>query len=266
MKRKAIIVLALGLLLLLVLGLYLTVMTDKVREEEAAVSPSPTATETPPEPTAMLEPSPFAAYREQMVRSQIEARGVKNSRVLEAMLTVPRHEFVPLEYKEHSYADQPLPIGYGQTISQPYIVALMTELLEIEEGDKVLEVGTGSGYQAAILAEITDQVFSVEIIPELAESAAARLKSLGFGRVKVANLDGYYGWEEHAPYDGIIVTCAPDHVPPPLLQQLKDGGRLIIPVGPPGAYQTLWVVKREGDEFRYKNWGGVTFVPLTGEH
>ncbi|MCJ7668024.1 MAG: protein-L-isoaspartate(D-aspartate) O-methyltransferase, partial [Anaerolineae bacterium] len=154
----------------------------------------------------------------------------------------------------------------GQTISQPYIVALMTELLEIEEGDKVLEVGTGSGYQAAILAEITDQVFSVEIIPELAESAAARLKRLGFGQVKVANLDGYYGWEEHAPYDGIIVTCAPDHVPPPLLQQLKDGGRLVIPVGPPGAYQTLWVVKREGDEFRYENCGGVTFVPFTGEH
>jgi len=266
MRGKVIIVLALGFVLLLVLGLYLTVMTDKVREEEAAVSPSPTATETPPEPTAMLEPSPFAAYREQMVRSQIEARGVKKPQVLEAMLTVPRHEFVLQEYQGYSYADQPLPIGYGQTISQPYIVALMTELLEIEEGDKVLEVGTGSGYQAAILAEITDQVFSVEIIPELAESAAARLKRLGFGQVKVANLDGYYGWEEHAPYDGIIVTCAPDHVPPPLLQQLKDGGRLVIPVGPPGAYQTLWVVKREGDEFRYENRGGVVFVPLTGEH
>lgn len=262
MKRKAIIVLALGLLLLLVLGLYLTVMRGKVKEEEIAVplSPSPTPTETPG------EEDEFARLRESMVRLQIEARGVKDPQVLEAMLTVPRHEFVPLEYKEHSYADQPLPIGYGQTISQPYIVALMTELLEIEEGDKVLEVGTGSGYQAAILAEITDQVFSVEIIPELAESAAARLKRLGFGQVKVANLDGYYGWEEHAPYDGIIVTCAPDHVPPPLLQQLKDSGRLIIPVGPPGAYQTLWVVKREGDEFRYKNWGGVTFVPLTGEH
>jgi protein-L-isoaspartate(D-aspartate) O-methyltransferase len=201
-----------------------------------------------------------------MVRSQIEARGVKDSQVLEAMKSIPRHEFVPLEYTKYSYADDALPIGYGQSISQPYIVALMTELLGIEEGDEVLEVGTGSGYQAAILAEITDEVYSVEIIPELAESAAERLKRLGFGQVKVANLDGYFGWEEHAPYDGIIVTCAPDHVPPPLLAQLKDGGRLVIPVGPPGAYQTLWLVKREGEEFRYENWGGVIFVPLTGQH
>ncbi|MGB5932598.1 MAG: protein-L-isoaspartate(D-aspartate) O-methyltransferase, partial [Anaerolineae bacterium] len=209
----------------------------------------------------------FDAYREDMVRSQIEARGVKDPQVLETMRSVPRHEFVPSEYQDYSYADQPLPIGYGQTISQPYMVAVMTELLEVEEGDKVLEVGTGSGYQAAILAEITAQVYSVEIIPELSESAAFRLKRLGYDQVKVANLDGYYGWEEHAPYDRIIVTCAPDHMPSPLLEQLKDGGRLIIPVGPPGAYQTLWLIEREGDEFLYKNvmeW--IRFVPLTGEH
>jgi len=270
MKKEVTIFLALGLVLLLVVGLYLTVMRSKVKEEEVAVfpspSPSPTATETPPEPTSTPEQDPFAPYREHMVRSQIEARGVKEPQVLETMRSVPRQEFVPQEYQEYSYADQPLPIGYGQTISQPYIVALMTELLEIEEGDRVLEVGTGSGYQAAVLAEITDEVYTVEIIPELAESAAKRLKRLGYTQVQAANLDGYYGWEEHAPYDAIIVTCAPDHIPPPLLEQLKDGGRLIIPVGPPGAYQTLWLVKREGDEFRYENRGGVGFVPLTGEH
>ena len=279
MRRKATIILALGLLLLLVLGVYLTMGRGKVKEEEVAVlpSPSPMVTETPPEltPTATETPpgamptserDPFAPYREYMVRTHIQGRGIGDLRVLNAMLTVPRHEFVPQEYQEYSYADQPLPIGYGQTISQPYMVAVMTELLDVEKGDKVLEVGTGSGYQAAILAEITDQVYTMEIIPELAESAAKRLKRLGYTQVQAANLDGYYGWEEHAPYDAIIVTCAPDHVPSPLLEQLKDGGRLIIPVGPPGAYQTLWLVKREGQEFRYENWGGVGFVPLTGEH
>jgi len=249
--------------LLTILALALVVLVGSViyrAREEVVALPSPTPTVVPE------EEDEFSRRRESMVHSQIEVRGVKDSKVLEAMRSVPRHEFVPPEYREYSYTDQPLPIGYGQTISQPYIVALMTQLLEIEEGDKVLEVGTGSGYQAAILAEMTDQVYSVEIIPELAESAAERLKRLGYAQVRTANLDGYYGWEEHAPYDGIIVTCAPDHVPPPLLQQLKDGGRLVIPVGPPGAYQTLWLVKREGDEFRYENWGGVAFVPLTGKH
>jgi len=263
MRRKVIIVLALGLLLLLVLGVCFTMGRDKVKEEEVAVFPSPS-----PTPTGVPgEEDEFSRLRESMVRSQIEARGVKDSQVLEAMLTVPRHAFVPSEYQEYSYADQPLPIGYGQTISQPYIVAAMTELLQIEEGDKILEVGTGSGYQAAVLAEITDEVYTVEIIPELAESAAKRLEGLGYTQVQAANLDGYYGWEEHAPYDAIIVTCAPDHIPSPLLEQLKDGGRLVIPVGPPGAYQTLWLVEREGDEFLYKNvmeW--IRFVPLTGEH
>jgi len=262
MRRKVTIVLALGLVLLLVLGLYLTVMRGRVKEEEAAVfpSPSPTPTEVP------WKEDEFSRLRESMVRSQIEARGVKDSRVLEAMLTIPRHEFVPLEYQEHAYSEHPLAIGYGQSISAPYIVALMTELLELEEGDRVLEVGTGSAYQAAVLAEIIDEVYTVEIIPELAESAAKRLQRLGYTQVQAANLDGYYGWEEHAPYDAIIVTCAPDHIPSPLLEQLKDGGRLVIPVGPPGAYQTLWLVEREGQEFRYENWGGVGFVPLTGKH
>ncbi len=262
------IVLALGLVLLLVLGVYLTMGRGKVKEEEVAVVPSPSlvATETPPEPTPTLERDPFAPYREYMVRTHIQRRGIGDKRVIRAMLTVPRHEFVPREYQEHSYEDRPLPIGYGQTISQPYIVALMTTLLDLEEGDRVLEVGTGSGYQAAVLAEIVDEVYTVEIIPELAESAVKRLKRLGYTQVQAANLDGYYGWEEYAPYDAIVVTCAPDHMPAPLLEQLKDGGRLVIPVGSPGAYQTLWLVRREGDEFRYENWGGVAFVPLTGEH
>lgn len=270
MRSKVTIVLALGLLLLLVLGVYLSMGRGKVKEEQVAVfpspSPSPTATETPPEATPTSERDPFAAYREYMVRTHIQGRGIGDPQVLNAMSTVPRHEFVPREYQEHSYADHALSIGYGQTISQPYIVAVMTELLQIKEGDKILEVGTGSGYQAAVLAEIVDEVYTVEIIPELAESAATRLKRVGYDEVKVANLDGYYGWEEHAPYNAIIVTCAPDHMPSPLLEQLKDGGRLVIPVGPPGAYQSLWLVKREGDEFRYENWGGVAFVPLTGEH
>jgi len=271
MRRKVTIVLALGLVLLLALGVYLTIGRGKVKEKEVGVfpppspSPMPTVTETQPELTPTIERDPFAPYREYMVRTHIRGRGIGDPQVLNAMLTVPRHEFVPSEYQEYSYADHALSIGYGQFISQPYIVALMTTLLDLEEGDRVLEVGTGSGYQAAVLAEITDEVYTVEIIPELAEAAAKRLKRLGYTQVQAANLDGYYGWEEHAPYDAIIVTCAPDHMPSPLLEQLKDGGRLVIPVGPPGAYQTLWLVEREGDEFRYENWGGCTFVPLTGE-
>ncbi len=201
-----------------------------------------------------------------MVEYDIRSRGVTDSDVLLAMQTVPRHEFVPNEYLAIAYSDRPLPIDYGQTISQPYIVALMTELLDLDRGDKVLEIGTGSGYQAAILAEITDQVYTVEIIPGLADSAAERLLRLGYNDVRTLNEDGYYGWEEHAPYDAIIVTAAPDHVPQPLINQLKEGGRMVIPVGPVGWVQTLWLVTKEGGEVEFHNKGGVTFVPLTGEH
>jgi len=201
-----------------------------------------------------------------MIDWQIRGRGVTDEEVLRAMSTVPRHEFVPPEYQNQAYDDHPLPIGYGQTISQPYIVALMTELLELKPGSKVLEIGTGSGYQAAILAELTDQVYTVEIIPELAEQAAKRLARLGYTNVRVKTGDGYYGWEEHAPYDAIIVTCAPDHVPQPLIDQLRDGGRLVIPVGPPGGYQTLWQIRKEGDQIKSRNVTGVIFVPLTGDH
>ncbi len=226
-----------------------------------AEKPSPT-----PEPTATAIIDRFFHARQQMVWNQIRARGVSDEAVLAAMETVPRHEFVPDKYLEQAYADHPLPIGYGQTISQPFIVAWMTELLEIESGDKVLEIGTGSAYQAAVLAEITDQVYTLEIIEELEKSAEERLKRLGYTQVKVKHADGYFGWEEYAPYDAIIVTCAPDHIPQPLIQQLKDGGRMVLPVGPPGGYQSLWLITKQDDQVLTRNLGGVRFVPLTGEH
>ena len=201
--------------------------------------------------------------RLRMVEQQIRARGVTDPRVLAAMEKVPRHQFVPADVLDQAYNDYPLPIGYGQTISQPYIVAVMTELLKLKPGEKVLEIGTGSGYQAAILAEITDRVYSIEIIPQLAERARATLDRMGYHYVVTRHGDGYWGWPEHAPFDAIIVTAAPDHVPQPLLQQLADGGRMVIPVGPPGGYQSLWLITRKGDEYHNFNWGGVAFVPLT---
>lgn len=179
-----------------------------------------------------------------MVKEQIEKRGINHPQVIEALKRVPRHLFVPENLKNQAYQDRPLPIGFGQTISQPYIVALMSENLQPKPGDKVLEVGTGSGYQAAVLAEMGCQVYSVEIIPELADLARERLTSLGYDKVKVKTGDGYLGWEEELPFDGIIVTCAVDHIPPPLLHQLKEGGRMVIPVGPPWSIQTLWVVEK----------------------
>lgn len=201
-----------------------------------------------------------------MVTFDIEDRGVLDTAVLRAMRTVPRHEFVLPDYSSQAYDDHPLPIGYGQTISQPYIVAAMTELLRIKPGDRVLEVGTGSGYQAAVLAELTDEVYSVEIIAELHARASEALKKLGYGKVQLKHADGYYGWEEHAPYDAIIVTAAPDHIPQPLISQLKEGGRLVIPVGPPGSYQTLWLLEKKGGKTTSREVMGVVFVPLTGSH
>lgn len=225
----------------------------------ACVSPTPTPS---PVLTAL---DPFASERQEMVNDQIRKRGVSDPAVLAVMETVPRHEFVPAEWLSQAYEDHPLPIGYGQTISQPYIVAVMTELAQVKRGDRVLEIGTGSGYQAAILAMLTDQVYSVEIIPELAARAEATLKRLGY-KVVVKNADGYNGWEEFAPYDAIIVTCAPDHIPPPLIAQLKDGGRMVIPVGPPGSFQTLWRVHKQGDQVTTENIMGVLFVPLTRKY
>lgn len=199
-----------------------------------------------------------------MVDETIAARGVADEDVLQAMRMVPRHLFVPDSFENQAYADHPLPIGYGQTISQPYIVAWMTELLALQPGDKVLEIGTGSGYQAAVLAELGYvDVYSIEIVPELAERAAQTLESAGYSDVHVKQGDGYYGWEEHAPYDAIIVTAAPDHLPPPLVEQLTDNGRIVIPIGPQGSYQSLWRFVVEDGELVSYNMGSVVFVPFT---
>jgi protein-L-isoaspartate(D-aspartate) O-methyltransferase len=207
----------------------------------------------------------FAAERERMVVEQIEARGVRDARVLAAMRKVPRHELVPAGERDRAYDDRPLPIGHGQTISQPYIVALMTELARAGPGDRVLEVGTGSGYQAAVLAETGAEVWSIEIVEPLAKRAAADLARLGFERVHVKAGDGYRGWPEHAPFDAILVTAAPPEVPEPLLEQLAAGGRLVIPVGERGELQWLEVHERNGTEMRIERVTPVRFVPMTGE-
>ncbi len=225
-------------------------------------TPGTDATAIPPE-----EKQRFAQQREDMVVKTIKNRGISDEDVLQAMEDVPRHLFVPEEQQSQAYGDYPLPIGFGQTISQPYIVAMMTELLELEEGDKTLEVGTGSGYQAAVLAELPGvEVYTVEIIPELAQRAEETLDSLGYTDVHCKQGDGYYGWPEHAPFDAIIVTAAPDHVPQPLREQLAVGGRMVIPIGPRGGYQTLWkFVKQPDGELKAYNKGGVAFVPFTGQ-
>ncbi|NIS82381.1 MAG: protein-L-isoaspartate(D-aspartate) O-methyltransferase [Anaerolineales bacterium] len=201
-----------------------------------------------------------------MVRTGIVGWGITDPAVIEVMGNVPRHAFVPEEYLSQAYNNHPLPIGYGQTISQPYIVALMTEALDLENGDRVLEIGTGSGYQAAVLAELGIDVYTIEIIGPLAETATMRLQELGYTNVMVRHGDGYYGWEEHARFDAIIVTAAPDHVPQPLLEQLKIGGVMVIPVGPVGGYQELWHITRQDEEnYQSVSMGGVRFVPLTRE-
>ncbi|MBM3469964.1 MAG: protein-L-isoaspartate(D-aspartate) O-methyltransferase [Armatimonadetes bacterium] len=206
----------------------------------------------------------YVESRRIMVESQIKARGVRDERVLRAMLTVPRHRFVPERHLHQAYNDHPLPIGFGQTISQPYIVALMSEEAAVRPGQRILEIGTGSGYQAAILAELTDhdRVYTVEIIEPLAQSAARRLRELGYGKVRTRTGDGYLGWPDAAPFDAILVTAAPDHVPPPLVQQLKEGGRMVVPVGPPGLVQTLWRITKEGGQLKFHSLGAVMFVPL----
>jgi len=207
----------------------------------------------------------FAFERMQMVKEQIEARGVRDERVLEAMRTVPRHLFIPLENHQWAYSDAPLAIGHGQTISQPYIVALMTELLELEGDECVLDVGTGSGYQAAVLAGLVPEVHSVEVIPELAEKAARTLTRLGYLNVHVHQGDGSCGWLENAPYAGIVVGAAAPVVPAPLLEQLDEGGRLVLPVGSSG-FQQLEVWTCQGQKYRREINLPVSFVPLRGEH
>ncbi len=207
---------------------------------------------------------PWILQRERMVTGQIEGRGVFDERVLNAMRAVPRHEFVPLTVRESSYADHPLPIGFDQTISQPYIVAAMTEALELKPDDTVLEIGTGSGYQAAVLSLLVSNVYSIEIIEPLGKRAMQDLARLGYTNVTVKCGDGYEGWPEHAPFDAIIVTCAPDEIPKPLLDQLAEGGRIVIPVGNGMGQQLIRVTKRSG-ELQREDMMGVIFVPMTGK-
>ncbi len=211
------------------------------------------------------ETDDYARKRQKMVTEQLAARDISDRRVLEAMGRVPRHLFVPPPYRDQAYADYPLPIEEGQTISQPYIVALMTQCLALEGGEKILEIGTGSGYQAAVLAELKVRVFSIDINPRLAEQAARTLRELGYEDIRVKSGDGFFGWPEEAPFDGIIVTCASPRLPPLLVDELKEGGRLIIPLGDARQFQTLTLVTRTADGIRTKEISGVRFVPMTGE-
>jgi protein-L-isoaspartate(D-aspartate) O-methyltransferase len=197
-----------------------------------------------------------------MVHRQLKDRGITDPEILRAMSTVPRHFFVPDHLKQQAYRDGPLPIGHGQTISQPYIVAYMTEILQINPQHKVLEIGTGSGYQAAVLAELTDQVYTMEIIPELAASADKRLKETGYANVTVRQGDGYHGWPDAAPFDAIMVTAAAEFIPPPLLQQLKESGRMIIPVGSPFYVQHLMLVEKKEGNITTHRLIPVRFVPF----
>jgi len=205
----------------------------------------------------------YSSERETMVKQQIEYRGITNQPTLKAMTAVPRHKFVPSNLIDRAYNDGPLPIGYGQTISQPYIVAYMTAAIDPENEFKVLEIGTGSGYQAAVLSEIVSEVYTIEIITELYKSASNRLMDLGYKNVICKNADGYYGWEEYAPFDAIIVTAASEYIPPPLIEQLKDGGKMIIPVGSPYLNQTLILIEKEGEDLITTSLLPVRFVPFT---
>lgn len=201
--------------------------------------------------------------RQRMVAEQIAARDVRDARVLAAMRKIPRHLFVPPQMQPYAYADEPLPIGHGQTISQPYIVAFMSEALELKPQDRVLEIGTGSGYQAAVLAELAREVYTIEIVEPLGKEAAERLKSMGYNNVNVRIGDGYRGWPEAAPFDAIVVTAAPDHVPPALLEQLREGGRLVLPVG--RFFQDLIRIRRTPKGVRQESLLPVRFVPMVGE-
>ena len=214
---------------------------------------------------AHTEAKKYSKLRKAMVENQLKSRDIKDKKVLEVMNKVKRHKFVPSRIIDRAYDDRPQAIGHGQTISQPYIVALMTQSLKLDKNDTVLEIGTGSAYQAAVLAEIVKKVYTIEIIKELAASAAKRLNSLDYKNVEVKHADGYYGWEEKGPFDAIIVTAAANHVPPPLLRQLKDNGKLIIPLGSMSNFQTLTLITNKDNDLTTEFITGVVFVPLTGK-
>jgi protein-L-isoaspartate(D-aspartate) O-methyltransferase len=206
----------------------------------------------------------FKAARDKLVQNDIAGQGITDPQVLAAMRAVTRHSFVPQQILSSAYADTALPIGEGQTISQPYVVALMTASLKLKFNDRVLEIGTGSGYQAAILAEIVNAVYSIEIKEKLHKKSTRLLKALGYDNIFTRHGDGYFGWQDAAPFDAIMITAAVNHVPPPLLKQLKDGGRLILPLGNPFSYQNLTLVTRQGNEYTTRQITGVLFVPMTG--
>lgn len=205
----------------------------------------------------------YRRLRDDMVKTQIEARNVYHRATLNAMRTVPRHEFVPEHMRAYAYQDRPLSIGNGQTISQPYIVAFMTSVINPKPDDRILEIGTGSGYQAAVLAEIVKSVYTIEIIPELAENAKSKFESLNYSNIYTRTGDGYHGWPEEAPFDAIVVTAAPDKIPEPLIDQLKEGGKLVIPVGPKYSVQSLQLLTKKNGETSIKNLFPVRFVPFT---
>lgn len=218
-----------------------------------------------PLPLPGAEAPSLTRARRAMVENDLKGRDITDPQVLAAMAKVPRHRFVSKKQWPVAYRDHPLPIAEGQTISQPYVVALMTQFLRLKGGDRVLEIGTGSGYQAAILAELTPEVYSIEIREGLVEKSKAVLRELAYGNVKVKHGDGYFGWKQYAPFDAIIVTCAANHIPPPLIEQLRVGGRLIIPVGSTTYWQTLTLMEKTVDGLAVRHLGSVSFVPMMGE-
>ena len=264
-KRLTSLALCVGLLAILLVGLGVTLHPPDQRESVLAAEGS--ATQAPASAVEWERPrfDEREDERQRMVLTQIIARGVSDPAVVAAMEHVPRHRFVPEHYLRDAYEDTPLPIGHGQTISQPYIVAFMTELLDVQPGDRVLEIGTGSGYQAAVLSELTPNVFTIEILDALGAEAGERLASLGYSTVATKVDDGYYGWEENGPFDAIIVTCAAGHIPPPLIEQLRTGGRMVIPVGP--VYDVQYLIRVTKDDegaIRSERLLPVRFVPMTG--
>jgi protein-L-isoaspartate(D-aspartate) O-methyltransferase len=241
------------LLLLLLLLPAVLLFADGEQESQESVEP------------AISEGDRFEKARREMVLSQIASRGIKDERVLEVMARVPRHLFIPEGMRYQAYLDHPVRIGEGQTISQPYIVALMTSSLSLTGNEKVLEIGTGSGYQAAILGELVREIYTIEIKEPLYKRSTQTLLTLGYSNVYTRFGDGYFGWEEHAPFDCIMITAAVNHVPPPLLDQLAEGGRMILPLGDPFSYQQLVMIKKLSDGYQVEQITGVLFVPMTGE-